>query len=134
MVYNTSIFEKLHFSSPKPCTQTTCSFKMPGLCANFTKIRNFCLKMSSNRLILIKNRSLLEFDDFGFNMAIHCHPYIQYEVTFNALSCLRWGKKTHLTFFDRKLWNCWRHKSHPFYLVLLIFLSLASPISKNTRL
>ena len=67
--------ENLYFSTPEPRTQTTCSLKMAGLSANFTKMRNFCLKMSSNRLILTKRWSLLEFGRFWIQMAIHCHPY-----------------------------------------------------------
>jgi len=51
-----------------------CLFEMRGVFVNFTKIRNFCLQKSSNRLILKEIRSLLEFEDIGFKMAVYCHP------------------------------------------------------------
>ena len=52
-----------------------CLLEMLGVFVNFTKMRNFCLQTSSNRIILKEMRSLLEFEDIGFKMAMYCHPY-----------------------------------------------------------
>ena len=54
-----------------------CFLEMLGVFVNFTKMRNFCLQTSSNRIILKEMRSLLEFEDIGFKMAMYCHPYYE---------------------------------------------------------
>ena len=76
-----------------------CLLEMLGVFVNFTKMRNFCLQTSSNRIILKEMRSLLEFEDIGFRMAIYCHPYQQ---VFQKFRVVNWKQYSYQTF--SRLW------------------------------